>query len=119
MSSKIRTMKDKRLLFGRDIMDGIRDGELSILIKQRKKLLKDMIESMDSTSIEHSTSDQDFQCGELLIMYPTILDSEDMSKAEEDIKPSNLIEFLTPSNLSIPNPIHFTSTAMEMVHTSN
>jgi hypothetical protein len=74
---------------------------------------------MGSISIEHSTSDQDSQCGELLIMFPIILDSEDMSKAEEDIKHSNLIECLTQSSLSIPNPIQSISTVTEMVHTSN
>jgi hypothetical protein len=126
MSIKRRTLKDKRLLFIEDIMAGTRDGELFILTKQRKKLLKDMIESMDSTSIDHSTLDQDSQCGELLIMFPTILDLEDMSKAEEDItiqeednKPSNSIRYLTLSSLCTPNPIHSISTATEVVHTSN
>jgi len=119
MSIKTRILKDKKLLSGRDIMAGTRDGELSILTNQRKKLLRDMIENMDSTSTEHSTSDQDFQCGELLKMFLTILDSENITVEEEDNKPSNLIECLTQSNLSIPNPIHSTSTAMEMVHTSN
>jgi hypothetical protein len=112
-------LKDKKLLFIKDIMAGTKDGELFILTKLPRKEPRDMTENMDSTSIDHSTSDQDFQCGELLIMFPTILDSEDMSKAEEDIKPSNLTECLTLSNLSTPNPTHFTSTVTEVVHTSN
>jgi hypothetical protein len=89
------------------------------LTKQRKKLLKDMTEIMDSISIEPSTSDQECQCGELLIMYPTILDSRDMSLEERDIKPSNSIKCLTQSSLNIPNPTHSTSTVTEVAHTSN
>jgi hypothetical protein len=84
-----------------------------------KKELPVSIKNMDSTSIDHSTSDQDFQCGELLKMFLIILDSRDMSKEERDNKPSNLIEFLRLSSLSIPNPIHSTSTVTEMVPTSN
>jgi len=61
MSTRIRIVKDKMLSSGEDIMVGTRDGELSILTLQRKKLLKDSTKSMDSTSIEHSTSDLDFQ----------------------------------------------------------
>lgn len=80
---------------------------------------RDMTVIMDSTSIDHSTSDQDSQCGELLKMFPIILDSRDMSKEEESNRPSNLIKFLTQSRLCIPYPIPFTSTATEVVHTSN
>jgi hypothetical protein len=61
MSIKIRIEKDKTLSSGRDITAGTRDGELSILTHQRKKLLKDITRSMDSLSIEHSTSDPDCQ----------------------------------------------------------
>jgi hypothetical protein len=85
----------------------------------RKKEQVDMIKSMDSISIEHSSSDQDSQCGELLKMYPITLDSRDITMEEEDNKHSNLIECLTLSSLSIPNPIPFTSTVTEVVHTSN
>jgi hypothetical protein len=52
-------------------------------------------------------------------MFQIILDLEDMSKAEEDIKPSDLIKYLTLSSLSIPNPTPFTSTVTEVAHTSN
>jgi hypothetical protein len=100
-------------------MAGTRDGQSSMLTKLQRLDQRDMTVNMDSISIEHSTSDQECQCGELLIMFQIILDSEDMSRAEEDIKPSNLIECLTQSSLSIPNPTHFTSTVTEMVHTSN
>jgi hypothetical protein len=55
----------------------------------------------------------------LLIMFQIILDLEDMSKAEESIKPSNLIKCLTLSSLCTPNPTPFTSTVTEVAHTSN
>jgi hypothetical protein len=119
MSSKERMLKDKRSLLGKNTMDLTRDGELCMLTQQRKKEQADGIKNTDSISIDHSTSDQECQCGELLIMFPIILDSEDMSKVENDIKHSNLIECLTLSSLSIPNPIHFTSTVTEVDHTSN
>jgi hypothetical protein len=90
-----------------------------MLTQQRKKDQVDGIKSMDSTSIDHSTSDQECQCGELLKMFPIILDLEDMSLEEESNKPSHLIECLTLSSLSIPNPIHSISTVTEVVHTSN
>jgi hypothetical protein len=112
-------LKDNKLLPGRNTTEPTRDGELSMLIQQRKKEQVDMIKNMDSISIDHSTSDQDFQCGELLKMFPTILDSRDMSLEERDNKHSHLIECLTLSSLSIPNPTHFTSTVTEMVHTFN
>jgi hypothetical protein len=100
-------------------MDLTRDGELSMLTNIPRLEQVDGIKNMDSISIDHSTSDQECQCGELLIMFQIILDSEDMSKVENGIKPSHLIECLTQSNLSTPNPIHFTSTATEVAHTSN
>jgi hypothetical protein len=69
MFTKRRTLKEQNVLSIEDIMAGTRDGELSMLTQLRKKDPRDMIKSMDSTSIEHSTSDQDSQCGELVKMY--------------------------------------------------
>jgi hypothetical protein len=84
--------KDKRSFARLRTMAGTRDGELSILINLSRKELRDMIKNTDSTSIEHSSSDQDFQCGELLKMCLIILDSEDIPIQEEDNKPSNSIK---------------------------
>jgi hypothetical protein len=50
MSIKERIMKDKRLLFGRDTMDGIRDGELSMPIKPKRLRVRDIATNSDSTS---------------------------------------------------------------------
>jgi hypothetical protein len=100
-------------------MAGIRDGQSSMLTKLLRLDQRDMTVNMDSTSIDHSTSDQECQCGELPKMFQTILDLEDMSLEEESIKPSHLIECPTLSSLSTPNPIHSTSTVTEVVHTSN
>jgi hypothetical protein len=69
MSIKRRMLKDKNVLFIKDIMAGTRDGESFMLTKLPRLDQRDMIKSMDSTSIEHSTSDQDSQCGELVKMY--------------------------------------------------
>jgi hypothetical protein len=66
MSIKIMILKDNKLSSGRNTMAGIKDGELHMSTKLRKKLLRDMTVNTDSTSTEHCTSDQDFQCGELL-----------------------------------------------------
>jgi hypothetical protein len=70
MSIKEKILKDNKSLLGRNIMDLTRDGELSMLTNIPRLEQVDMTENMDSISIEHSTSDQDFQCGELLKMYP-------------------------------------------------
>jgi hypothetical protein len=74
MSIKTRILKDKRLSSGRDITAGTRDGESSMLTNLPRKEPRDMIVNTDSISIEHSTSDQDFQCGELQIIILIILD---------------------------------------------
>jgi hypothetical protein len=79
MFIKTKMLKDNKLLSGTDTMVLTKDGELSILTKHPKKDLLDMTENTDSISIEHSTSDQDSQCGELLKLFPTISDSEDIT----------------------------------------
>jgi hypothetical protein len=43
-----------------------KDGELSILTRPKRLLLKDSMKSSDSMSTDHSTLSQDFQCKELL-----------------------------------------------------
>jgi hypothetical protein len=108
MFSNQRIMKVKRLLSGRDIMALTRDGELSTLINLSRKELLDLTKNTDSTSTEHSTSDQDSQCGELLKMFQTISDSEDSTMEEEDNKLGSSIEFRIPSSLNTPNHTPFT-----------
>jgi hypothetical protein len=108
MFSKERILKDKRLSSGRDIMVLTKDGELSTLIRQLRREDLDSTENTDSTSTEHSTSDQDSQCGELLKMFPTTLDSEDSTMEEEDNKLGSSIEFRIPSSLNTPNLTPFT-----------
>jgi hypothetical protein len=108
MFSKERMLKDKRLLSGRDIMVLTKDGELSILTKLPRKEEVDSTLNTDSTSTELSISDQDSQCGELLKMSPTILDSEDSIIQEEDNKLGSSIEFRIPSSLNTPNHTPFT-----------
>jgi hypothetical protein len=50
MSIKERILKDKRLSSGRDIMDGTKDGELSILTNQRRSNQRVTTQDSDSTS---------------------------------------------------------------------
>jgi hypothetical protein len=113
-------LKDNKLLSGEDTMAGIKDGELPILMVKitRRKLLRDMIENTDSISTEHSTSDQDFQCGELLKLFLTILDSEDTTFQEEDNKLGSSIEYRIPSSLNTPNPTQSTWQATTAIPTS-
>jgi hypothetical protein len=61
MSIKIRILKDKMLSSGEDTTVPTRDGELPIKTNTRKKPVKDLTKSMDSISIEPSTSDPDCQ----------------------------------------------------------
>jgi hypothetical protein len=92
-------LKDKKLLSIQEPMDGTRDGELSILINLSRKELLDMIKNMDSTSIDFSTSDQDFHSGELLQLTQLILNSRDITHQERDTKLGNSIEYRTLSSL--------------------
>lgn len=96
MSIKTRTLKDKRLLSGESTTAGTRDGELSILTSQRRKQAKDLTKNMDSISTDQCTSDQDFQCRELLNLFHGMLDLEDTSKEEESNRLGDSIESLTP-----------------------
>jgi hypothetical protein len=85
-------------------MAGTKDGELSILTKQRKNSQVDSIENMDCTLTDHSSSDQECQCGELLKLLDLMLDSEDITAAEEDNKLGSLTESRIPSSLNITEP---------------
>jgi hypothetical protein len=83
-------------LYGKDTMAGIRDGELSILTKQTRRESQDSTEIMDFTLTDHSSSDPDSQCRELLNLFHGMLDLEDTTKVEENNKPGNSIENPTP-----------------------
>jgi hypothetical protein len=102
MSTKERILKDNKQLSGRSIMDSTRDGELSMLTKQRRKELLDGITNTDSTSTDCSTSDQDFQCGELLKLTQAMFKSEDTTKEEDDNRHGNSIESPILSSLTTP-----------------
>jgi hypothetical protein len=97
MSIKRRILKDKRLLFTEDTMAGIRDGELSILTNQPRRELLVWTMNMDSISIDHSSSDPDFQCRESLNLFHGMQDLEDTIKEEESNKPGDSTEYRTPS----------------------
>jgi hypothetical protein len=61
ISQETKIEKDKMFISGRDMVVQIRDGELSILINQPRKRLREFSETSDSMSADHSTSDLDFQ----------------------------------------------------------
>jgi hypothetical protein len=119
MSIKERMLKDKKLLSGRSTMDSTRDGELSMLTKLPRKEHLDTIKNTDSTSTEHSTSDQDSQCGELLKMSPTTLDSEDITFQERDNKLGSSIESRIPSSQNTLDPTQSTWQATTAIPTSD
>jgi hypothetical protein len=96
MSTKTRILKVKRLLSGRDIMAGTRDGESCILTNQRRKDRVDLTENTDCISTDHSISDQDFHSKELLNLFHGMLDLEDTIKEEEINRLGDLTEYRTP-----------------------
>jgi hypothetical protein len=118
MSFKERILKDKSVLCIKSIMDLIRDGKLSTLTKLPRRDPRDLTVNTDSTSIDHSTSDQDSQCGELLKLFLTTLDSEDSTFQEEDNKLGSLTESRIPSSLNTLNPTPFTWLATAVIPTS-
>jgi hypothetical protein len=61
MFQETEILKDKTSISGRDTEEPIRDGESSMKIKKLRKRPRECMEIMDSTSIEHSTLDQDSQ----------------------------------------------------------
>jgi hypothetical protein len=97
--SKTRMLKDKNVLSIQEPTAGTRDGELSILINLSRKELRDMTVSMDSISIDSSTSDQDFHSGELLPLLVLILNSRDTMLQERDTSNGNSIEYPILSSL--------------------
>jgi hypothetical protein len=115
-----KMLKDKLSGFGTDIIRPIRDGELSMLTKLRRKEEVDTTVNTDSTSTELSTSDQECQCKELLKMSLTILELEDMPvQEEEDNKLGSSIEFRIPSSLNTPDLTPFTWQATTVILTSD
>jgi hypothetical protein len=56
-----RMKKDKQSGYGRITVELTRDGKSSILTKHQRLPRKDSTRNSDSTSIDHSTSDLDFQ----------------------------------------------------------
>jgi hypothetical protein len=61
MSQEEKILKDKPFGSGRIMVEPTRNGRSSILTKQRRSQLKDSTKNSDSTSTDHSTSDQDSQ----------------------------------------------------------
>jgi hypothetical protein len=118
MSSKEKMLKPRKLLFGRDIMDLTRDGELFMLTNQRRRDHLDSTKNTDSTSTDCSTSDQDSQCKELLKLFLTILDSEDITLQEEDNKLGSSTESRIPSSLTTLDPTQSTWQATIVTPTS-
>jgi hypothetical protein len=92
-------MRVKMLLSITDTTESTKDGELPILISMPRKEHLVTIKNMDSISTDFSTSDLDFQCGELLQLSELILNSRDITKEEIDTRHGNSIEYRTLSSL--------------------
>ena len=68
-----------------------RDGESSILTKLRRSKIRDFTRIPDSTSTDHSTSDQDFHSRESLRCTETDTSTlEDGSRTERDNSGSSI-----------------------------
>jgi len=61
MSQEERILKDKQFGHGRSMVEPTRDGKFFILTKHQRFQRKDSTKNSDSTSTDHSISDQDFQ----------------------------------------------------------
>jgi DNA-binding transcriptional regulator YiaG len=85
MLAETKMLKDNQSLFTRDMVVLTRDGRSSILIRLKMSKMKDMKRTSDSTSTDHSISDQDFQCKELQNAQET----EHSSRRDIERMPSN------------------------------
>jgi len=56
-----KILKDKQFGYGVNMVEPTRDGKFSILTSNQRFQLKDSTKNTDSTSTDHSTSNQDFQ----------------------------------------------------------
>jgi hypothetical protein len=61
MSQEERMLKDKQLSSGTNIMVLTRDGKSSMLTRPIRFQERDLMRNSDSTEIDHSISDPDFQ----------------------------------------------------------
>ena len=78
-----RMLKAKQLSSGRNTEEPTRDGKLSILMKLKSHKKRDFMVNSDSTSTDHSTLFQDFQCTEFSkLLEPTMSVSRDILRAE-------------------------------------
>jgi hypothetical protein len=79
-------------LFGRDMEELTRDGRSSMKMRKKEKLAKDLMKTSVSTSIDHSISDLDFQCKELLsVSEPTMLSLNHGFKIESHSNSSSIM----------------------------
>jgi len=90
-----------------------KDGELSILTRPKRLLLKDSMKSSDSMSTDHSTLSQDFQCKELL---SALVQAKSPSRDGERmllLKHGSSIQYPRQSDLTTGRITPCTSQAME------
>jgi len=66
MYSKVKMLKDRISKSTEDTTVPTKDGRFFILIRRQRLKPRDSMKNSDSTSIDHSILDQDFQCRELL-----------------------------------------------------
>jgi hypothetical protein len=66
MFQVVKMLKDKRLSSMEDTIKSTKDGESSTLTHQRKTEPQELTKTLDLKLTNHSTSDQECQCTELL-----------------------------------------------------
>jgi hypothetical protein len=110
--------KVRKLEFGEIIKVNIKDGELSILTKQRDLKPRELTMTSDSTSTDHSTSDQEcFSRESLNSLELTTLSLRDTQR-EELNNSSTSMDRLTPSSLTDIKTDLLTSKTMETTEIS-
>jgi hypothetical protein len=90
-----------------------KDGRSSILTRLRNSEPRASTRSLDSTSTDHSTSDQECQCKELLsATVPTTSGSRDGERTSE-LSNGTSMKFQRPSRTTTGSLTHLTSKEME------
>jgi hypothetical protein len=105
MFKVVKMLKDKEFGSGADTIRPTRDGELPMLTSTKRKKERDITETTDSISPDHSTSDQECQCKELLRESEVMLDSEDGERTKNNNNSSSIL-LLRQSSLKTQNPGH-------------
>jgi len=96
MSQEERMLKDKLFGSGANMVELTRDGRSSTRTNLRTSLRKELMKNSDSTSTDHSTLSQDFQCIELLKLKETTTSLSTDGLRTELLNNGGSIQYLRP-----------------------